>query len=89
MQSTITAEQLLVPEAHSTATASLQRAYEVLQRTALSDADVVVVHHASQGVFAIQEMFARVYEQSVEASEVERDVDGRRELYKKLDFRRK
>ncbi len=40
---------------------SFQHNYEALQRAALPDTDEVVKYHASRGLFALQDLYAKMF----------------------------
>jgi hypothetical protein len=64
---------------------SFQHTYEVLQRAALSDPDEVVSYHASQGLYALQDVYEAHFARALSGTEAVA-VDGKKDLYAKLDF---
>jgi hypothetical protein len=65
---------------------SFQHTYEVLQRAALSDPDEVVSYHASQGLYALQDVYEAHFARALSGAEAVA-VDGKKDLYAKLDFK--
>jgi hypothetical protein len=51
----------------------------------LHDRDSVVAYHASQGLYALQDMH-EVASQAALRGDAAKDVDGKREVYEKFNF---
>jgi hypothetical protein len=96
-QDSLTTEQLLIvastgkqttksnPQRGGRTFDSFQHTYEVLQRAALNDTDEVVSYHASQGLYALQDVYEAHFARALSGAEAVA-VDGKKDLYAKVDF---